>query len=123
MSGSTLRVLVAEDEPIIRMLMVETLADQGIDVLEACDGVQAIRLIDDPHGVDLVVTDLHMPGLNGVAVAQHARKLRRDIPVLFVSARPDLVAVSGAPSPYRTLQKPFNLADLTAVVNELAAGF
>jgi CheY-like chemotaxis protein len=119
MSAAALRVLVAEDEPIIRMLMVETLEDAGIDVLEASDGQQAIRLIDDPDGVDLVVTDLHMPGLGGVAVAQRARERHANIPVLFVSARLDLIAQSGAPPPYRILRKPFTLSELTAAVDEM----
>jgi CheY-like chemotaxis protein len=113
--------LVAEHKPIIRMVMVETLADAGIDVLEATGGQEAIRLIDDPDSVDLVVTDWDMPGAGGVAVAKHARDRHHGIPVLFVSARLDLIAQSGAPPPYRTLRKPFTLAALTAVVDALAS--
>jgi CheY-like chemotaxis protein len=122
MTGSAVRALVAEDDPIIRMLMVETLEDAGHEVLEARDGVEAFRLMDDPDAVGLVVTDFHMPGFDGVAVARRARARHPAIPVLFVSARADILAGAGAPEPYTALKKPFTMAELTAAVAKLLEG-
>ena len=114
-----MRVLVVEDEPLIRFLMVDTLQDAGFDVLEAPSGVEACRLIDNPDQVDLVVTDLNMPEADGIAVARKARARAPDVPVLFVSARSDLLKSLSAPRPYRYLAKPFSMAQFSAAVDEL----
>ena len=63
------KVLVAEDEPLIRMDIAKTLTDNGFHVLEASSGSEALRLIDDPDHVVLVVTDVNMAGADGVDVA------------------------------------------------------
>jgi CheY-like chemotaxis protein len=113
------RALVADDEPFVRMLMVETLEDAGYHVLEACDGVEALRLINDPDNIDLVVTDLNMPGCDGAEVAKRARERHPTVPVLFVSGRSDLIAASGAPAPYGSLPKPFTMTELERAVGSL----
>ena len=119
MTWLAIKALVAEDDPLIRMLMVETLQDAGYDVLEASDGVEAFRLMDDPDSVSLVVTDYHMPGFNGVDVARRARERHPVIPVLFISARVDILAGADAPEPYTALKKPFTMAELAAAVGKL----
>ncbi|WP_158746216.1 response regulator [Acidisphaera sp. L21] len=119
MVDAALRALVAEDDPIVRMLMVETLEDGGYEVLEASDGVDAFRLMDEPDSVDFIVTDYHMPGFSGVEVAKRARERHPAIPVLFVSARVDILANAGAPHPFTVLKKPFTMAELGAAVSRL----
>ena len=121
MTGSAVRALVVEDDPVVRMLMVETLEDAGYEVLEACDGIEAFRLMDNPDSVGVVVTDFHMPGFNGVEVARRARERHPVIPVLFVSARADVLAGAGAPTPYTALKKPFTMAELAMAVGKLVA--
>ena len=116
-----MRVLLVEDEPLIRMLMVDMLEDAGFDILEAESGVDACRLIDDPNHIDLVVTDLNMPEADGVAVAKRARAHTPDVPVLFVSARSDLLNSLSAPGPYSYLTKPFSMEQFSAAVNALLA--
>lgn len=61
-SMTSIRVLLVEDEPLIRLLAAEVLHDEGFEVVEAADGTQAISLIDSPDGFDLLLTDMHMPG-------------------------------------------------------------
>jgi CheY-like chemotaxis protein len=114
-----MRVLVVEDEPLIRMLMVEILAAAGFDILEAASGPEACRLIEDPNHVDLVVTDLNMPQADGITVANRARKHSPNVPVLFVSARSDLLASLSAPRPYSYLTKPFSMEELATAVARL----
>jgi CheY-like chemotaxis protein len=119
MAGSALKALVAEDDLVVRMLMVETLEDCGYDVLEASNGLDAIRLMDEPDSIDFIVTDYHMPGFSGVEVARRARERHPAIPVLFVSARVDILVNAGAPHPFTVLKKPFTMAELGIAVNRL----
>jgi CheY-like chemotaxis protein len=114
-----MRVLVVEDEPLMRMLMVDILEEAGFDVLEAASGLEACRLIEDPNHIDLIVTDLNMPEANGVVVAKRARAHAPDIPVLFVSARSDLLKSLSAPRPYSYLAKPFTIEQFSAAVDDL----
>ena len=103
--------------------MTETLVDAGYEVLSAEDGVEACELLSDPDHVQIVVTDLHMPRADGVAVARCARARDPDIPVLFVSARCDVLESLDPPMPYRFLPKPFTLDQLvTAVRDAMIAG-
>ena len=117
------KILVAEDEPLIRMDLVEALAEDGFDVLEASDGSEALRLIDNPDHVVLVVTDVNMPGVDGIDVAVRARERHPKIPVLFVSARPDLLSLPRTPRPFSHITKPFKMADLIAKVRALLTGY
>ena len=119
MTISKRRVLIAEDDPLIRELVVDVLIDRGYEVLEASNGSQAIQLMDDPDGIRLVVTDLNMPGASGIEVAHHARRHHPDIVVLFMSGRPDLLVAGRPPEPFLYLPKPFRLAELLAAVDGL----
>jgi len=85
-----IRVLLVEDEFLIRLLVAEVLRDEGFEVIEAEDGSQAAAVIDGPDGFDLLLTDVHMPGpIDGIQVAARARQRDPRIPVIVVSARPD----------------------------------
>jgi len=89
MSNIPVRVLLVEDELLIRLLAAEVLHEEGFKVIEAADGTQAVQLIDGPDGFDLLLTDVQMPGpIDGIQVAIHARKRYPSIPVVVVSARP-----------------------------------
>jgi CheY-like chemotaxis protein len=114
-----MRVLVAEDEPFIRMFIVDILTAAGFDILEAASGTEACQLVDGPNHVDLVVTDLNMPQADGIAVAKRAREHSPNVPVLFVSGRPDLLAALSAPRPYSYLTKPFSTKELATAVEGL----
>lgn len=79
-------VLVVDDEPTIRMLIAEVLEDHGYAVIEASDGPSALRVLQTPARIDLLVTDVGMPGgLNGRQVADAARSIRPKIKVLFIT--------------------------------------
>lgn len=109
------RILVVEDEFLIRLTLAEILGDAGFDVLEAEDGEQALAHLGN-GGVDLIMTDVNLPGgISGWAVADAARARRADVPVMFVSGgaqQPQGRAVS----PHDTfVQKPYTPADLVAL--------
>ena len=80
------RILVVEDEPDIRELLVSYLVDAGYDVVSAGDGVEALGLFDET--VDLVVLDILIPKIDGFGVCEVIRK-RSDVPIIFLSALDD----------------------------------
>ncbi|MBK3734278.1 response regulator [Azospirillum brasilense] len=78
-------VLVVEDEPIVRMVIVEALREHGATVLEAEDGNEASTILNSPVAIDLLVTDVGLPGITGQRVAEIARSLRPDLKVMFLT--------------------------------------
>ncbi|PWC40902.1 PAS domain-containing sensor histidine kinase [Azospirillum sp. TSO35-2] len=78
-------VLVVEDEGLVRMLLVEVLEGDGYTVLEAADGDAALALLSSPARIDLLTTDVGLPGLNGRQLAEMARGLRPELRVLFLT--------------------------------------
>ena len=109
------KILVAEDEAIVRLLVVETLRNYGHTVSEAADGQAALELIRDCPGLDLMVSDIRLPKLDGFSLARSARQLRPNLRLLFltgyVRAQPpeDL-------SPVVIIRKPFDPENLVKQV-------
>ena len=91
-AGQGETVLVAEDDPRVRTLVLRRLAGLGYRALEAADGPEALRRLGDVPGVDLLLTDLAMPGgMSGLDLLRHARELRPGLPAVLTSgdAGPD----------------------------------
>ena len=106
------RIVVAEDESLIRMDIVETLRDKGFDVVgEADDGLRAIELARELKP-DLMVMDIKMPDMDGLSAAEQIAKLR--IPVVFLTAfnQQELVARASEVGAMAFLVKPFSPEDL-----------
>lgn len=78
-------ILVAEDEAIVRLLVVETLRTCGHTVFEAADGQAALELIQQCPGLDLIVSDIRLPKLDGFSLARSARQLRPGLGLLFLT--------------------------------------
>ena len=78
-------VLVVEDEAVVRDLIVEVLHDLGYRALEAADGTSGLRIVETDARIDLLVTDVGLPGLNGRQLADRARALRPGLKVLFMT--------------------------------------
>jgi CheY-like chemotaxis protein len=119
-TGGCTTILVVEDEAAIRSVCVETLQGVGYHVLEAPDAMEAFRLIADHAGIDLLFTDLGLPGgVSGRALADAARHVDPGMRVLFTTGydRADLPDRAKA----TLLRKPFNPAQLAAKVREVLA--
>jgi two-component system, cell cycle sensor histidine kinase and response regulator CckA len=115
-------ILVVEDESAIRALVRKILKRQGYQVLEASNGDEALRVLAEQNGsVDLLLTDVMMPGMNGVDLSQKAVAEWPGIRVLFVSGYTDENVLEGGQFPVGTafLQKPFTLVGLLGKVREV----
>lgn len=111
-------VLLVEDEPLLRELLCIELEDAGYQVTEAADGDAALRLLDAPDHIDLLLTDIRLPGsVDGWAVARHARESRPDLPVIYATGfcAPPIDMVPGA----TLMRKPFASTAMIAALTGL----
>lgn len=119
--GEGENVLVVEDDESVRMLVVNVLQDLGYRVLEAIDGVQALCHIEGKTRIDLLISDVGLPGMNGRQLAEMAIAVRPSLKVLFITgyaataaSRADFLAPG-----MEMISKPFALDDLAHKVKEL----
>ena len=89
MSGT--RILIVEDEFLIRLTLSEALADEGFDVVEAETGDEALRLVETDPTIRLMLTDMQLPGtLDGAQLAARVREHNPEMPIIFVTGRPEV---------------------------------
>ena len=116
------RILVVEDEFLIRMTLFEALSDEGFDVVEAASGDDALALLRADSAIRLLLTDLQLPGgLDGRALAFKAREAVPDLPVIYMSGRPDAVQ-DLASSRDVVIAKPYLPSDVCAAARRLTQG-
>src|SRR5882757_9126254 len=117
-------VLVVEDEPVVRAVILEMLGDQGYRTLEAVDGPSGLRILRNPQRVDLLVTDVGLPGMNGRQLADQARETRPDLKILFITGYAESVAMSeGFLQPgMEMITKPFDLDILSRRIRAMISG-
>ena len=117
------KVLVVDDEANLRMVMTDVLSDLGFEVLEAHDSISALRILDSGVALNLLVTDVGLPGgMNGRQVADFARTLRPALPVLFVTGYAENAAIGNGfvGSGMQVLTKPFPIAEFVRRISEMA---
>jgi CheY-like chemotaxis protein len=115
-------VLVLDDEPALRMLIVEAMQDLGYATLEAGDGAEALRLLQSDLRIDLLISDVGLPGgMNGRQVADAARLVRPELKVLFITGYAENAVLShGHLAPgMHVMTKPFEMDVLARRVKEL----
>jgi DNA-binding response OmpR family regulator len=115
-------ILLVEDDPLILKLVATTLIGRGHTMLTATTPDEAIRMAEDRSGViDLLLTDVIMPGMNGIALAEQLKVSRPHLKCLFMSGytanfiETQVMLQDGAPF----IAKPFHLKDLSAKVKEV----
>ena len=115
-------VLVVDDEPTVRMLVTEVLEDLGYRAIEATDGVAGLQVLQSDVRIDLLVTDVGLPGgMNGRQVADAARVVRPNLKVLFITGYAENAVLSqGHLDPgMHVLTKPFALEALASRIKDL----
>jgi AmiR/NasT family two-component response regulator len=116
------RVVIAEDEALIRMDLAEMLGEEGYDVVgQAGDGVRAVELAEE-HRPDLVILDVKMPVLDGIAAAERIARARiAPVVILTAFSQRELVDRARDAGAMAYLVKPFNRSDLVPAI-EIAVG-
>jgi DNA-binding NtrC family response regulator len=115
------RILIAEDDPDLRDLLQDELEDSGYETLVATDGKKALSILERGHEViDLLLTDIRMPGLSGDELLTRCRGLRPEVPVIVITAFGSVeqaveLVKSGA---FQYLTKPFGTEDWLAIIAE-----
>ena len=114
-------ILVVEDEGLVLMLMVQTLEDKGYRVIEAREAQGAIRILESDMKVDLLATDVGLPGMNGRQLAETARTLRPGLSVLFLTGYAHNAALGDEPLGPRTqlISKPFAVKTLLTKIRSM----
>jgi two-component system, cell cycle sensor histidine kinase and response regulator CckA len=123
--SGTETILLAEDDDAVRRLAASILFDRGYRVIEASDGNEALNKAREyPGQIDLILTDIVMPGISGFELAVQIRKARPATKALYISgyAHEDIVR-NNLPDPTALLQKPFTPSSLTRKVREIIDAF
>ncbi|MDX9668482.1 response regulator [Pseudomonas sp. P5_152] len=119
MSSTTATILVVEDDAIVRMLIVDVLEELEFKVLEADDGTAALALLKNHDTlIDLLMTDVGLPEMDGRELAARARALRPSLPILFASGYAESLEV---PAGMHVIGKPFSIDQLRDKVKGLLA--
>ena len=124
-TGGSETVLLVEDEESVRELVRETLKSKGYLVMEAPDGIQGMKVAESFEGkIDILITDVAMPGMSGHELAKRVAASRPGIKILFLSGyTEDAIIHEGVLDPGTAfLQKPFTLQALARKVREVLHG-
>ncbi len=117
---ATTRILLAEDEALLRLVAVETLQDAGYDVMEAGDGNAGLAILQSDQAVDLLITDIKMPGLNGYQLAEAGLSLRPQMKVVLMTGYSDeTVPEIIRKATIKVFHKPFNFEDLLLFIQQI----
>jgi len=123
-AGQGETILVVDDEPSVRMLVVELLEELGYAALEADDGAVGLKLLQSGARIDLLISDVGLPGMmNGRQMADAARVTRPDLKVLFITGYAETALLDhGRLAPgMSVLTKPFSIDAMAQRVRELVA--
>ena len=116
-------ILLAEDDESMLNFLVLALARAGHTVTAKTDGLEALKALEGEAGFDLLLTDIVMPGIDGIELAQRAAALRPSLKVMFITGFAAVAMNNTVPTKTNTkiLSKPFHLNDLVDQVERLLA--
>ena len=116
------RILLVDDDPQIAELTEIVLSDSGHEVRKAFDGREALKMLGvEPEGkceAELVLLDLHLPGVDGQEVCRRLRAAGRDIPVIYLTGSADRPEGPGI----RSIRKPYDPAKMLEMIQEMLKG-
>jgi CheY-like chemotaxis protein len=107
--------LVVDDEPMVREIAAEHLADHGYSVLSAADGYEALPLVSE-HPIDVLFTDVVMPGLSGFELATRAKLIRPELGIVYATGYGYSAAGRDSPRHGHVLRKPYRVHELLAEI-------
>jgi CheY-like chemotaxis protein/anti-sigma regulatory factor (Ser/Thr protein kinase) len=121
--GDGERVLVVEDDPAVRMLVREVLEELHYEAIEIADPIAAVPLLASGERIDLMISDVGMPGMNGRDLADVARGHRPDLPILFITGYAEHATLRAGflGANMSMITKPFSLEELGTRISDLIA--
>ena len=117
-------ILVVEDDPAVRMIVLDELSELGYTLLEATDGPSALPILQSAQHIDLLISDVGLPGMNGRQIAEIGRQHRPVLPVLFMTGYAQGAAARSeflAPGMHM-IAKPFAMDELAVKIREMLEG-
>jgi hypothetical protein len=105
------RLMVVDDDPEVRVIVAEFLEDFGYRVIQASGGAEALSLLPQTPDLRMIITDIRMPDMSGIELADIATRRQRDLKVILISGYFVSQQVD-----WRFLRKPFRMKDLEAAV-------
>ena len=105
------RLMVVDDDPEVRVIVAEFLEDFGYRVIQASGGAEALSLLSHTPDLRMIITDIRMPDMSGIELADIATRRQRDLKVILISGYFVSQQVD-----WRFLRKPFRMKDLEAAV-------
>ena len=123
-AGLARRVLVVDDEDLVRETLVVTLEDAGFVVLAAGSGAEALALLEAEEPVDALVSDMSMPGMDGLALIRRVHALRPGLPAILLTGfagEARELATGAASRPFSLLRKPISVAQLIDRIEAILA--
>jgi len=115
-------ILIAEDEAMVRMVEAETLRDAGYNICEARDGTAALEILKSDAKIDLLITDIKMPGLNGYQLAEAGAQLRPKLKVILITGyAQDPLPAGMALAGVKVIYKPFDIDALPVLAKQALA--
>ncbi len=125
LTGSCGTILIVDDEPTVRLLLTDVLGDLGYTLIEAADSLTGLKLLQSDVGIDLLITDVGLPGgMNGRQMADAGREVRPGLKTLFITGYAESAALgnSSLGAGMQVLTKPFSIDILATRVLELLLG-
>ncbi|HEY3521790.1 MAG TPA: response regulator [Rhodanobacteraceae bacterium] len=117
LSAQRWRVLLVEDETVLRELAAENLQEAGYDVIEAGDGAGGLAIMQTDTPIDVLLSDIRLPGMDGYRLAEAGRALRPELKIILMTGYASGPMPSGLRNAvYRVLQKPFELDALPGMI-------
>ena len=114
-------VLLVEDDAAVRLTVMEVLHELGYETIEAVDGKAAVPILESAQRIDLLISDVGLPGLNGRQVAEIGRQYRPGLKVLFITGYAENAAIRGLflEPGMEMISKPFALDALATRIREM----
>ncbi|MBV9564715.1 MAG: response regulator [Bradyrhizobium sp.] len=119
--GAGQAVLLVEDDPSVRLLIGEVLSELGYRAIEASDANAAIKVLESSQAIDMMISDVGLPGMNGRQLAEVAREYHPTVPILFVTGYAENAAIRAGflGTNMAMISKPFQVEELAAKISEM----